>query len=212
MQLISSMKTILSISIISFCIGCTAQIQTIPIERNKPWGNLPNAYHKDVHNYFNPFEGTWVYEGSGVKLTFSFYKKEMVYDSFNGGFYSDLLVGEYKYEVNGTVLLNTLPNLYTPGSGFDKNNIWGMHLYPNKNFPECIDCEPFEVRLSLGLRHVNQPLLDTRLILRKRTISGIDYIEATVFSTIMTTFNNEIPADPNELVVIPAGSYLMQRQ
>tara|TARA_B110000238_G_scaffold197625_1_gene240560 strand:+ start:20 stop:574 length:555 start_codon:yes stop_codon:yes gene_type:complete len=89
------------------------------------------AYLKDVENKFAPFIGTWKWESGTSLLEVEFLKVEMVYD---GDYYSDYLVGKYRYVDNGIEKHNSLDVNITPdnvkgyslylirGSGYNKDN------------------------------------------------------------------------------------------
>lgn len=71
--------------------------------------DIYGAYHKDINNQLNTFEGTYVFELGNTSLKVVLQKKTM--SSLNGTLYEDLIVGEYQYIVDGVQMINTLPQL-----------------------------------------------------------------------------------------------------
>ena len=71
------MKKILLITVIVFAtLSCKAQNPIIPSYNNgATFGEVNNAYYKDVDNFLNQFEGIWQYTTTTDTLTVRFVKK-----------------------------------------------------------------------------------------------------------------------------------------
>lgn len=65
------------------------------------------AYYQDANGYFNPYEGTWVYQNGNEQLTVKLRTTTEINSSTNVT--RDLIIGEYKYiNAAGETVLNTL--------------------------------------------------------------------------------------------------------
>lgn len=189
-------------------INCKAQNPVITIESGCKWGQKQGAYYKDNNNYYNPFVGTWVFDNGTTKLTIVLQKREMIYTDVSGGFYTDRIVGEYKYEVNGVTLINTLDNINN--TNVKTNAISGINLIKPSQYPACNDCSFNEKRLDLRFKNSNLPLVFGYIVVRKKVINGVNFIEIHKYSRdsieVIDDFNEEEPAD------VPGGTYLLQQQ
>ncbi len=105
------MKNIVITSILVICsmLMATSQNRVYPIFSN---GNNPDdwtdIYFKDMNNDLDKYVGTWVWEENGNKLTVEL-EKSIQYHLFNDH-YEDVLLGNYKYEENGTTIVDTMTN------------------------------------------------------------------------------------------------------
>ena len=81
-----------------------------------------NCYLKDVENKFHPFEGTWVWSNGTDTLTVMIEKIEMVYIP-NSNYYSDFLIGKYKYIQNGNEITNTLNYNITSSNMWNNSHV-----------------------------------------------------------------------------------------
>lgn len=150
---------IILITTISF-LNCKAQNHIIPIDTYYQDAN-EGDYFKDLNNELNPFIGTWKYTNGSTSFTITLQKKVMVYD---GEYYEDLLIGEYRYVENGVEKVNTLPQLngILP-SGV--NSIYGRKVInPDYYNVPCDDCAPTERRVKLHMRDPDRNYLPTSSI------------------------------------------------
>lgn len=131
-------KTLILIFISFICFNCKAQ--TILNNSDTDYFILPNnCYLKDNNNYFNTYIGEWKYSSNNTSLTI---KVRKIYNYFNGRYYEDLLIGEYKYIENGIEKINTLPFFLTNFSNQYQHHITGYIITEkNKKNPQCLDCE-----------------------------------------------------------------------
>ena len=97
------MKRIIFLTLIAIItISCKAQ--TVPLYASYR-EYTQGTYIKDTFNEMNKFEGTWQYTNGTDSLTIVMQKKTHIY---NGEYYEDLLIGEYRFVSNGTEVVNTL--------------------------------------------------------------------------------------------------------
>lgn len=201
-------KIIKYIFIFFITINCKSQTPIIPIEIDGEWGDTKGAYYKDTNNYYSPFLGTWVYYDGITRLTLVLTKREMIHSNFNGGFYTDMVVGEYKYEVNGTVLINTINNINN--IGYRVNSISGINLIKPFQYPPCTDCDVNEKRLNLVFKNINATYLNSYIVIRKKVIAGVNYLEIHKFSRDSFQPGNEFTDE--EPIVVPGGTYLLKQE
>lgn len=160
------MKNILLIIALIISSVCRAQSPIIQSNNGLPYGDVRNAYYKDIDNLLNQFEGTWVYTNSNSSLKITIVKKIM---SYNGKYYEDYLIGDYQYIENGIEKVNTLANISGPMSHL----IYGHSIYPgNFNNPLCNDC--LDTDRKVARLHMLQPAkdLDAALYLRRVEVNG----------------------------------------
>lgn len=147
-----------------FSLSCKAQFPTLPIE---DWyKEQEGAYYKDIDNELDDFEGTWLYTNGNTSLKIILRKEVMFY---NGDYYEDVMVGEYRYIENGVELINTLDNINV--TDVYEHNIYGQSLFYNCTLLPASDCVDGEVRLSISLFDANT-IHGAEFILHKRTING----------------------------------------
>ena len=108
---------------------------------------IQGAYYKDINNFLNQFEGTFLYTNGATSLKIILQKKTMNYDGFR---YEDLLVGEYQYIENGTEKINTLNILDEEYINRNQYSIEGNHII-QFGHPRCKDCVPNEIRFRGGI-------------------------------------------------------------
>lgn len=205
------MKNAIQVLMLFILIACKAQTPIIPLlERPQNYGQIAGAYHKDVTNFLNNFEGTWVWQNGNTSLTLQFLKVEQYQSSMpitNVTFYEDFLIGEYKYIENGVEVVNTL-NLFN-NSNSRTHSIWGGSLLRRLNRPKCHECGTDEIRVSLSFKDPERPFLAT-LVLRHgvQWWNQQEYIEARLFISGTYTV---APGAPTGLRV-PDGVYTLLKQ
>lgn len=187
-----------------------SQSPIIPlIDKRQSHGQIDGAYYKDVENFLNNFEGTWVWQDGNSALTFVFEKIESYHNTpLNANFYEDLLVGEFKYVENGVVIADYLADMNSGNLSRDRN-IRGNSIIYRGWFPRCDACPNDELRVRL---HFTDPERQFRATLVLR--HGIqwwnqqEYIEARLFVSGLYTV---APGAPTGLRV-PAGHYTLLKQ
>lgn len=201
------MKHILTLTLlfISF-FSCKAQ-QTVGLYDGDP--NLPeDTYYKDLNNDLDKFVGTWKWQEDGQIFTITFEKKTHVNNpTFNQ--FEDMIIGEYKYEVNGQETLNYLPRLQNPNIVGNQHYISGNLIFNKNNLPKCNECSPFEKRLRVSFRDPEREYIPCALILRHQTINGVEQLTADLIGASSYTVLEENL--PNETRV-PFGQYILIKQ
>ena len=162
------MKKIKIIIIIMFChFAVNAQSPIIDLQA---WeGNIiPGFYLKDVNNVLDPFVGTWLYTNGTTSLEIVLVKKIM--KPF-GRYYEDLIIGEYRYVLNGVEKFNSINNLNTVYHNESYHRIYGNHI-PTTSSP-FDEYFPGEVRLSLYF----EDNLGGDMNVRKTMVGGLEAIQ-----------------------------------
>lgn len=117
------MKYLILIASLVF-INCKAQSPIFPLYNNSEYGDISNAYYKDINNIHGQFVGTWLYTNGNTNIKVIFEKRDMYYRDSPIPFYFDKLVGEIQYIDAGIEQLNTLSNLNINYP----NNVWKYNL------------------------------------------------------------------------------------
>jgi hypothetical protein len=204
------MKNIILILMLTIFIACKAQTPVIPlIDRGQSYGQINGAYYKDIDNFLNNFEGTWVWQDGNSSLTFVIEKIEFYHNTpLNANFYEDLLVGEYKYIENGVVLADYLAQMNS-GNLSRERNISGNSIIHKGRFPKCNNCPNDELRIRLHFTDPDRPFRAT-LVLRHgiQWWNQQEFIEAHLFISGTYTVSE---GDPTGLRV-PDGVYTLLKQ
>lgn len=126
------MKNIIkSILLLLAFASCKAQ-NTYPLSNFQPKHLKNNNYIKDTENVYDSFEGTWQWTNGTSTFTVKLQKVEH-WKAPNDNYYSDLILGGYRYIENGNLIIDKLtfttefPN-ETTASSFAK--IQGGISYP----------------------------------------------------------------------------------
>lgn len=155
------MKTVNNIKLKTSCIfmllflslfvvsRASAQSPILPLTTEDIGDNIPNnAYLKDLNNDLDKFVGTWQYSSNGTKLTVLIQKIEM-YSNEHFHYYEDVLIGRYKFEVNGSVIIDNLVAIEPLISGSVINPINNNKL----SFVGVVDPQRKRVNYNLELTH-----------------------------------------------------------
>ncbi|WP_299128329.1 DUF6705 family protein [uncultured Winogradskyella sp.] len=198
-------KYITVITIIVCMLSCKAQSPIIPLgDRDVP-DNLNGVYFKDVNNELDKFIGTWVYQNGDTSLTIELMKKIQV---FNGRWYVDELLGEYKYIENGTELINYLPRLTDPDINDQQHSISGNKVVFPLNSPICTDCNPTEKRFILYFRDYTRRYLNTEILVQHLEDNGLEKIKIFVQGNGPVLLPEGAPETPT----VPYGEYILIKQ
>tara|TARA_R110001599_G_scaffold91470_1_gene240385 strand:- start:131 stop:733 length:603 start_codon:yes stop_codon:yes gene_type:complete len=200
------MKDIYILIGILITISCKAQSPIINIEDFDFWESQENAYYKDINNYFNDFEGTWLYTNGNTSFKIVLQKKVM---SYTGKFYKDAIIGEYQYIENGVEKINTLPNF---NQLLNNPSLWGSFLLKNSYRPICNNCSPNERRLKITLHDLPRALTG-RFTLKKITINGQPALEGYLWGNgtlIRDLFSDSL--SPYNKLTVPTGTYIFIKQ
>lgn len=169
-------NTISILTLLILAFSCKAQVIQ---PRYTPEGNgRDGVYYKDIDNDYNCFEGTWLYTNGNTTLTVTLQKKVMkhIQDSdFN--YYTDAIVGEYKYIENGIEKINTLPNLNQDYEDPYDYNITGGTISKNQD-PLCSNCGPDDIKVKCSFSDPERDIIGSEpdFIMRHYTENGIEKI------------------------------------
>lgn len=199
------MKKIAIAILVTISLSCKAQSPVYNItDLAHVVQETTGAYHRDIDNLLNPFEGTYIYNCGGKTLKIVL-KKEIL-SSMNNYFYEDLLIGEYQYIVNGVEKVNTLNALNNNYPNKRKHSISGNHIITMGNIG-CTECVPNEKALMGGLidRASNN---NAQITIRRISLNGQEAIKIFILWHI-----NERSANPVGVhASIPGGEYTLLKQ
>ena len=161
-------KIIVTLTVFAFfLVKSMGQTPIIDLQ-DRDGTRLKNAYYKDVNNVLDPFVGTWLYTNGTTSLKIVLVKKST---ALIGDYYEDLIIGEYRYVLNGVEKFNSLNNINTIYSNESYHNIYGNHI-PTTTSP-FDEYFPGEVRLDLYFKDN----LGGNINVRKTMVSGLEAIQ-----------------------------------
>ena len=198
------MKNIILLIALVTILSCKAQTPIIPLADHQA-DLINNCYHKDIDHDLDPYVGTWKYQNSSSSFTITFQK---ISQYFNGDYYEDMLVGEYKYINGGVELVNTLAN--NPSDPF-YYNISAMRLLYKGQKPSCSNCGLLERRFIMDFGDPDPSLkfLTSSIVVRYiNNGGGIESIEVKLFGEGPKVMPVGVPTEPT----VPYGDYLMIKQ
>ncbi len=202
------MKKILIILITFISFSCKAQQPVIPLEDlGTDFAN--GTYLKDVNNDLDKFVGTWIMTTPISKLTIKLRKIEQ----YNrGSYFLDVLVGEYKYELNGSTVVNTLPNFLDLSIEPYNHCIVGSRIIYKGQYPACSTCSITENRVSLFFTDPDELtrgyLNPGGIALRHKIENGIEKMEAKIFIDGPVFMPENAPSN----FQLPTGEYTLTKQ
>ena len=156
--------------------------QTLDISKLGESGLIPpsGVYYKDTNNFFNQFEGRYLYQNGNTTLEIELVKKINQPYAMSGASF-DVVIGEIKYIENNVLKVNTLSHLNSNVS-FSDHVIYGFVLFDNHNKPVCSTCYSNQKRLMASFQdplnnNVRMDLFFKKVILP----SGIETLEMIMF-------------------------------
>ena len=212
------MKTIIKLIFISVFINLNAQSPIITLYNSGEYGEIENAYYKDLDSIHNKYEGTWLYTNNTDTLKVKLRKRLMVYTSnHSNNFYEDELIGEYQYIENGIEKVNTLDNFMTEYEDCSDYNLYAYTLQRKNSIPKCNECADDEKRLVLAinepsLRHLSG--LRDEFILRHYVENGVEKLKVWFHfyaGNIVANKDTHELSDINSFSV-PYGEYTLTKQ
>ncbi|MEY8849926.1 DUF6705 family protein [Psychroserpens sp. XS_ASV72] len=200
------MKNTFLILISILTISSKAQNPVLPLKGSGAFQE--NAYYKDLDNEFDKYVGTWVFQNGDTQLVLKFIQKEQI---FNGEWYQDELIGEYKYVENGVEIMDFLPRLTNPNINDAQHYISFSSFYKKLAYPSCEDCPTSERRVQMFF---NDPAPDRKhfsnyIILRHIVENGVEKIVA--YLTEPQGSYSIADGQPFDIRV-PSGYYTLTRQ
>ncbi|WP_460220647.1 DUF6705 family protein [Psychroserpens sp. MEBiC05023] len=197
-------KFIILLLAISSILSCKAQTIIVPLGSNDNLEFNTNYYEKDVNNEFNKFEGTWLYQNGTTEITFKLKKEEHYLSPSN--YYTDMLVGEYKYIENGVEKVNTLSDFDSAQLlGYDHKISGGIFIHRLPN--HCTDnSNVTETKIELFINHPTEEDTEGIVILRHVNDNGIQKLQACIYD------GTTMGPNPNARIDIPNGYYVFVKQ
>lgn len=199
-------------------LSCSSKAQIVDIYNSPSYADS-NIYYKDLTNFQNQFEGTWIYQQGLTYLEVQFRKKQMM--SLRPGinqYYADVLVGEYKYvDANGVVKVNSLSNLIIDHPSVFDYNIFSGQRKANNAYPVCNSCPTGTLRLRM---HFDEPAnddlgLSADFIIRHVIENGVEKLIVTFINTGSAAgFSKNNLSTPSTFTEfsLPYGSYTLIKQ
>ncbi|WP_431133239.1 DUF6705 family protein [Psychroserpens mesophilus] len=185
-------------------LSCIAQNPVVAIDASIS-ETVDGAYFKDLNNEFNKFVGTWKFTNGNETLTIALKKGLMIY---NGKDYQDELLGEYKYEISGLTVVNTLPNIDNTNPA--KHNIRGNLIISHNQSINCDDCSENEKRVELYFRDSERLYLTSHIILRYlENENNSEKLTATIYQYSSTILPY---ANAPTVTRVPYDTYTMEKQ
>lgn len=202
------MKTIvLFLLIVS---GGYAPAQQIEPLYDNPDYAVPNTYYKDLYNDLDPFVGTWMYTNGNTSLTITLQKKIRV---LNDNFFEDMLIGGYKYVVNGTTVVNTLPlldNNYTDPIYYP---LYGSRII-GPNSPACQNCDPDTRLVTLAFDESDRDvyIMGPEMQFQRVDDGGVQKVKVVFKSTVTALPDSPTHTPEFSNYSVPFGTYVLTRQ
>ena len=199
------MKNIIIFLLIINLYNCKAQSPIHPLaDRNVP-ENLNNVYFKDVDNDLDQFVGTWVFQDGNTSLTIVLVKLTQF---FNGSWYEDMLIGEYKYVENGIEIVNYLPRLNDPNVSNAAHTVDGSKIVSKYYLPECDFCATNQRRIALYFSDLDRKYINSQMVVSYLNENGVDKIVIDIVGR-----DTEVaPLDSPFETRVPYGRYILIKQ
>ncbi len=196
------MKKILTLVFLTIMtLSCKAQSPIINIDGWDGEG-IENTYYKDINNYFNVFEGTWLYTEATTSFKIVLEKGEMVANDIV--YYQDDIFGEYQYIKDGVERINTLDN-----TDVGKVAIAGDTLLKSIHRPICDDCPILERRLSA---RINDKIanITSSLTIRAIEVGDQDALEIFIYGGRKDIDADNLPVYTQ--TILPTGTFIFIKQ
>lgn len=181
----------------------------LPIYPRTNYGQT-NVYYKDSNNVYDLFVGTWTFTEGDISFTITLGKKsELAEDDY----FEDVLVGGYKYSVNGVVLVNTLSLLQNNYSSSSKYTIFGSYIM-GPNHPWCTNCNPDTRVAILSFWEPDRDVwfMAPRMSFERADAGGVQKLKV-VFETTATASPTSLDHEPEySSYTIPFGTYMLTKQ
>ncbi|WP_430410939.1 DUF6705 family protein [Kordia sp.] len=194
------------IIVVVFCMSfsCKAQNPVVGLTQKK--GSIPDGiYYKDIDGDLDKYVGTWKYTNGTTSFTITFRK---VIQSFNGKWYDDLLVGDYKYVKNGVVIMDYLNRVNDPTVNNGQHYIYGNRIiYPYQDV-DCDGCTHMERRFELFFSDPEQRYLSQAMIVRHIIVNNIQKIQVNLRLEDLRLAPEGTNLEPR----VPFGNYTLVKQ
>lgn len=212
------MKKVIIITLL-LNLACSTRAQVVSRYNNPDYAQTTNAYYKDLNNFQNQFEGTWVFQNGLERLEIKFRKKEMILSRPGPHqYYHDVLVGEYKYiDANGVEKVNSLAN-FSQEHPSEEDYILSSGPKVNNNFyPQCNDCPAGTERLYIFFDEPSNDDLgiDAAFVIRHFVENGVEKIKAVFEHRASASNENKLDASQPSVFrefSLPYGTYILSKQ
>lgn len=201
------MKTLKIMIIMLLSINCKAQTPIIDISESE-LGQPDGYYIKDINNYLNPFEGTYLYTNGNTSFKIILVKKVQQY---NGRYYEDLIIGEYQYIENGVEKVNTLSNINIVYNNQSIKHAISGNLIVDNNFRywKCPTCPTNERRFSGGIKDVTTGR-GASITMRRTNENGQEVMKIKISHVMGVALPAGQPAPPD--FSLPQGEFTLIKQ
>lgn len=201
------MKIFKIIIITLLAITCKAQTPVIDISQSR-FGQPDGYYMKDINNYLNPFEGTYIYSNGTTSFKMVLVKKVQQY---NGRYYEDLIIGEYQYIENGVEKANTLSNINVVYNNQSIKHAISGNLIVNNNFRywKCPTCPTNEKRFNGGIKDISTGR-GASITMRRTVEAGLEVMKIKISHVTGVALVAGQPAPPD--FSLPQGEFTLIKQ
>lgn len=186
--------------------NCKAQYPIIDIDDSRL--GQPNGYYvKDIHNYLNQFEGTYLYTNGNTNFKIVLVKKVQQY---NGRYYADMIIGEYQYILNGVEKVNTLSKIDTVYNDQRSHSINGNSVMNNNDkMWQCPECSAGEKRLMASIMDVSTSRF-ARIYMRRMVENGQEIMKVRIWNPTGEPYIEGQTPPPN--FSLPLGVFTFVKQ
>ncbi|MBN8877028.1 MAG: hypothetical protein J0I32_05735 [Sphingobacteriales bacterium] len=200
------MKILASLILVLSFYNCKAQYPVIDITESE-LGQPDGYYVKDVHNYLNQFEGTYLYSNGTTSFKIMLVKKVQ---QFNGRYYEDLIIGEYQYIENGVEKVNTLSQINTVYNDQRSHNIDGNFPIQNNNRRWlCPECATGEKRLYGSIKDASTNRY-AEIFMRRTVENGQQVMKVKIGNVLRAPLIKGEPVPPD--FSLPLGIFTFVKQ
>ena len=187
-----------------FIVSCKAQNPVVGLTQKK--GSIPdNIYYKDIDGDLDKYVGTWKYTNGNTSITITFRK---ILQDYNGKWYADKLIGDYKYVKNGVVVMDYLSRINDPNVNNAQHYIDGNRIIYPYQVVDCDTCTHMERRIELFYGDPERRYLSQGLVIRHINASGTEKIQANIRLENLRMAPEGTDLEPR----IPYGNYTLIKQ
>jgi len=200
------MKLVFKLTLlILFVTSCKAQSPVVSLDAIGDYEDTNGIYYKDIDGDLDKYVGTWKYTNGTTSLTITF-KKVIQY--YNGEWYADKLVGDYKYVKNGVVILDYLSRVNSPTVNDAQHYIDGYLIIYPKQFVKCDTCAHLERRIKLFFDDPERYYLANAMAIRHVNVNGVEKIEMNLRDSDTIVLPEGAEPQPR----VPYGDYTLIKQ
>ena len=160
--------------------------------------DLPTGTHfKDFDNDLTDFVGTWKCQKW----------EDVFFEDTNQ--YEDMLVGAYKFDVNGSEIQNNLTQLNDQSIYIHDHYLSGNTILHRGQYPKCEDCSDDQRQVFVYFTDQQREYLNSAMVLRHRVENGIEKMQVVFYSFNYTVIPTTDSPTENR---IPYGDYTFIKQ